>query len=215
MTMLGILCGLESEAAIARRIKDARVAISAARPDQAKEAAFKLVQLGATRLLSFGLAGGLKPGLPAGTLIIASTICAVGETKHCDDYWNAKLRRKLPKAIVGPVWASGTIVKRSQDKKTLFEQSGCLAADMESCAVSKAALEARIPFVVVRAIADTAEMDLPPAALVPLRGDGRVEVGKVFKSILKSPAQSPSLIHLGRNTCKAMLSLKKAALYLQ
>ncbi len=188
--------------------------VSSARADKAQQAALKLAQQGATRLLSFGLAGGLKPGLAAGTLIIASTICAVGETKYCDDDWNARLRRKLPKAIVGPVWASGTIVKRAQDKKTLFEQSGCLAADMESYAVAEAALAARIPFVVVRAIADTAEMNLPPATLVPLRNDGRVDMDGVFKSILRSPAQLPSLIHLGHNTGKAMQALKKAAQYL-
>lgn len=209
--MLGILCGLESEAAIARRIKDAQVAVSAARPDKAKEAAFKLVQQGATRLLSFGLAGGLKPGLKAGTLIIASTICAVGETKYCDDDWNARFLRKMPKAIVGPVWASGTIVKRAQDKRTLFEQSGCLAADMESYAVAEAALAARIPFVVVRAVADTAEMNLPPAALIPLREDGSVDMRGVIKSILNSPAQLPRLMHLGLNTRKAMSALKQAA----
>src|SRR6201999_2935043 len=47
------------------------IALSGARLDGARRAARQLVDGGATHLLSFGLAGGLDPALPPGTLLLA------------------------------------------------------------------------------------------------------------------------------------------------
>jgi adenosylhomocysteine nucleosidase len=209
--MLGILCGLEAEAVLVRGIKGAKVFCSAARPDIAQEEAQRLINEGATQLLSFGLAGGLKSGLSAGTLVIGSSVCAVEACLECDADLLASLKKKLPQAIVGPVWASGTILERARDKHTLFLQSGCVCADMESQAVARAALNAGIPFAVVRVVADTAEMDLPPAALVPIQPGGRVNMRFVLQSVAQKPWQIPALMHLGLNTRTAMKALARAA----
>ncbi|MDD5587364.1 MAG: phosphorylase [Alphaproteobacteria bacterium] len=208
--MLGILCGLEAEAVVARKIKGAKVICSAARPDIAQEEAQRLVNQGATQLLSFGLAGGLKSGLSSGTLIIGSSVCAVETCLECDANLIAGLKKKLPQAVAGPVWASGTILERARDKHTLFLQSGCLCADMESQAVARAAINAGIPYAVLRVIADTADMDLPPAALVPLRDDGRVNLRCVLRGLVHNPIQLPGLIRLGVHTGLALKGLKKA-----
>lgn len=208
--MLGILCGLEAEAVIARGIKGAKVMCSAAQPGLAHENALRLVNQGATQLLSFGLAGGLKPGLSSGTLVIGSRVCAVEACVECDAGLTETLKKKLPQALSGPVWASGTILERAHDKRTLFLQSGCLCADMESQAVMQAASNADIPFAVLRVIADTADMDLPPAALVPLFVDGRVNMRGVMRSLVRKPWQLPGLVRLGVHTGSAMKVLKKA-----
>jgi len=209
--MLGILCGLESEAAIARRINGATVVYSAANPDKARQGAHQLVSQGATILISFGLAGGLKPGLPSGDFIIGTSIYAPGRRWECDEEWIDELTRTFPKGWRAPVWASETIILKARDKRILHDETGCYAADMESRAVAEMAEAARLPFAVFRAIADTADMDLPPAAAVPLRDDGRVNKAKVFLNILRHPLQISGLVRIGLGTAQAMKKLQAAA----
>ncbi len=205
---LGILCGLKSEAAIARKIPNVVVACSAARPQQARWAARELIKQGATRLLSFGLAGGLEPGLPVGTAIIGTSVKAMDGSWESNNEWSAKLMQQLPTAHCGPVWGAETIVAAVQGKRALYERSRCLVTDMESHCVAQIASEARVPFAVLRVITDTSDMVVPSAALVPLHENGRVNVGKVLLNLLRQPKQLPSLIHLGLNTGTAMRTLK-------
>lgn len=206
--MLGILCGLESEAVLARRVTGALVAVSAARPEQARTCAQGLVQQGATRLLSFGLAGGLKAGLPAGSVVIGTAVCAAGDTRPADLKMIEQLRTIFPAAQSGAVWASDSIIARAGAKRALFYKTNCFCADMESHAVAWTAVKARIPFAVLRAVADTAEMDLPPAAQIPLRGNGKVDLPKVLLAITCAPRDIPALIRLGVNTGLALKSLR-------
>lgn len=207
---LGILCGLEVEAALARRVKDADVVCSAARPQQARIAARALIAQGAERLLSFGLAGGLAPDLPSGTLLIGSAVAAERAQWGCDEAWGDVLRRHLPAAHYGSIWGSETIVSSVRDKRAIYEKSRCLATDMESHAVAAIAAEAGVPFAVLRVVADTAATNVPPAALVPLRPNGRVDLVRVLFSLMRQPAQLPALIDLGLNTRKAMRNLATA-----
>jgi adenosylhomocysteine nucleosidase len=73
--------------------------------------------------------------------------------------------------------------------------------------VARAGAALGIPFVVLRAIADPAVRDLPPAALVPLRMDGNPDVGQVFASLLRRPHQLPSLLALAREARFALQAL--------
>ena len=211
---LGILCGLEVEAALARRVRDAHVACAAARPQQARLAARGLIAQGATRLLSFGLAGGLDTSLPAGTILIGAAVATEAALWSCDENWGADLLRRLPMAQSGALWGSETIVASARDKQALYAKTRCLAADMESQAVAEVAAASRVPFAALRVIADTATMNVPPAALVPLRSDGRVDLGHVLLNLLRQPCQLPELIRLGLNTqlAKRQLSLAATAL---
>lgn len=208
---LGILCGLEVEAALARRVQDAHVACAAARPQQARLAARSLIAQGATRLLSFGLAGGLDPCLPAGTILIGTAVTTEAALWSCDENWGADLRRRLPMAQSGALWGSETIVASAYDKQALYAKTRCLAADMESQAVAEVAAASHVPFAALRVIADTATMNVPPAALVPLRSDGRVDLGHVLLNLLRQPCQLPELIRLGLNTQRAKRQLSLAA----
>jgi adenosylhomocysteine nucleosidase len=212
--MLGILCGLESEATIARRIKGVNVAVSAAKPDKARQAVSELILKGSNRLLSFGLAAGLKPKLEAGSFIIGTSVYAPGRHWECDEAWVDELTRTFPKGWRANVWASETLIVKARDKQIVHDQSECYAADMESLAVAEAATQAGIPFAVLRVIADTADMDLPPAARVPLRDDGRINLGKILLNILIHPLQLYALLKLGQNTTKAMNALESAAIKL-
>ena len=96
--MLGILCGLSSEAKIAETISGSRVACAAAVPLKARALARSLVAQGATRLMSFGLAGALDVSLPVGALIIGEKVIAPNGSWDCNAVWADNLLKRFPQA---------------------------------------------------------------------------------------------------------------------
>lgn len=61
----------------------------------------------------------------------------------------------------GPVVTVDRVVWRAGEKQALGKVSGAIAVDMESAAIAKVASAAGIPFLLVRAISDRAQDDLP------------------------------------------------------
>ncbi|NTU76658.1 MAG: hypothetical protein HGA90_02430 [Alphaproteobacteria bacterium] len=209
--MLGILCGMEMEAKIAGLVKGARVACAAVRPEKARRAADELVALGATRLLSFGLAGGLVPQLSVGTIVIGTSVRTERENWICDSGFNAILGRRMPLAQSGTVWGSETLVAQAREKRAINARTQCVIVDMESQCVAEVAAARQVPFSVLRIVADTVDMDMPPATLVPFRGDGSVDMGGVIRNLFCHPGQIPALLHLGNKTGKALKTLRGTA----
>lgn len=208
--MLGIICGLKSEAKIADRIPGSLVACSVARPDRALALARHLTSQRVTRLISFGLAAGLSEDLVAGDLVIGGSVMTAKNAWESDQEWNSNFIDRMPSALCVPIWGAQSIVAEADHKEMVYRRSGCLAADMESHAVAMAAQEANIPFSVVRAISDPFDMDLPPAAMTALNEDGGIDFGGIFASIKKEPSQISSLIRLGLDTSAAMSNLKRS-----
>ncbi len=208
--MLGVLTGLAKEAEIARRISPL-VACSASDPGRAERLAHELVGQGATALLSFGIAGGLAPGLATGELVIGASVATGAATYPCDPDLAARLAAALPGAVRGDIWGGDVIVDTAAAKAWLHRDSGAAVVDLESAAVARAAAEAGLPFGVLRAVADPAAHGLPPAALVGLDAEGRPAIGPVLRALARSPGQLPALIRLGRQSSAAMKALLAAA----
>ncbi len=208
--MLGVVCGLRNEAKIADRIPSVLVACSVAQPDRALALARHIASQHVSRIISFGLAAGLSQDLVAGDLILGGSVMTAKNAWEADQDWNAQFIEHVSSALCVPVWGSRSIVQTEHHKEMVYRRSGCLAADMESQAVALAAQEAGIPFNVVRAISDPYDMELPPAALTPLKEDGSVDLSGVFKAIKKEPSQILDLMRLGLNTSAALKSLKKS-----
>ena len=209
--MLGILCGLESEAVIARTIAGAAVACAAARPQKARWLTRELVKNGATHLMSFGIAGGLEPGLPIGALVIGTQIMSTDGSWMCDDAWVTRLSRQLPEAHCGAVWGSETLIPTAQDKLTLYKKSRCMIVDMESQCAAQIAAEAKLPLVVIRAVCDGSDMDVPPVVMVAIAEDGTINILRAIMQILRHPGQIPDLAHVVRGTSRAHAALKRCA----
>ena len=207
--MLGILCGLESEAKIARQIKGAIVACAAARPHKARELAQELVAKGATRLMSFGIAGSLEASVGLGDALIGTQV--VSSTGHwaCDEAWGRVLAAKLPQAKQGGVYGSETLVPTAAEKSSLHQTTGCLIVDMESQCAAEVAAEAKIPLIVVRTVCDSSTLNVPPLVMTAIADDGHVDVLAAIISILRHPAQVVSLFHLMCGTNKALAALKR------
>jgi hopanoid-associated phosphorylase len=206
--MLGILCGIEAEAVIARRVDGALVACAGARPQKARWLARELIKKGATRLMSFGIAGGLEPGLPIGSLVVGSQVSSTDGTWSCDDDWINKLSHTLPEGHCGGVWGSEILIPTATEKSALYHKSHCLIVDMESHAAAQIAVEAKMPFVVLRAVCDTSDMDVPPIVMAAIKEDGSINYAKAIGHILRHPSQIAGLLHVGRGSGKALKILE-------
>ena len=207
--MLGILCGLESEAKIARQIDGAIVACAAARPHKARELAQELVAKGATRLMSFGIAGALDTSIELGDVVIGTQVVSSTGQWGGDEAWGKTLADKIPHAKRGEVYGSETLVPTAAEKAMLHHKTGCAIVDMESQCVAEVAAEAKIPLIVVRTVCDGATMNVPPLVLVAISESGRVDVIRAIASILHHPMQVTDLFHVARGTSKALTALRR------
>jgi hopanoid-associated phosphorylase len=209
--MLGILCGFESEAKVARLLTPL-VVCSGAREAVAYQQAENLVAQKATTILSFGLAGGLNPALKPNTLVIGDRVVMEnGKTIRCDEKLTALLQRACPQAKKGGVYGSTHLVPSPAEKRPLYEKSGCLIVDMESHVAAEVATKHHIRFGILRGVSDTADETFPPAALVGINPNGSINVGATLVSVLKQPGQVPALINLFKNTDAVLKNLKRVA----
>lgn len=164
-------------------------------------------------LVSFGVAGALAPGLRAGDVILS------GEVIDEDCRWRPtpEFRERILDlawqlgTFEGPVLGVRTILATEDAKRGAWRDTGALAVDMESAVVARAADAAGIPFLVLRAIADPAMRELPPAALIPLAEDGTPALARVLAEVLRRPRQIPTLLALARETRQALAALAAPA----
>lgn len=212
---LSALTGLRVEAdmlAAMSPCKNLNIICAASDPGRARLLfAQHLAATRASHLLSFGLAGGLAPELPAGSMIIADRVFADGATYRCDAAWIKQLATALPQARVGGVQGVTTIAATAADKRTCYQQHQALVCDMESPIVAEAAMAAGVPFACLRVVCDPAEFALPPAALLPLREDGAPHLPALLRSLLAAPGQIPVLLALRRHYRAALQALERAA----
>jgi hopanoid-associated phosphorylase len=170
----------------------------------------QLIGAGATALLSFGIAGALDPALRPGDLVIGDSVIMPDERRiECDREWLARTRIRLEESAIaiGAVVGRSTAVDSSMLKAAIFRSTDALAVDMESHHVAAAAERSGLPFLVVRAVADTAADDLPPAALVGLNEEGRPAMGAVLRSLIMNPGQLPALVRAALRTRAALGTL--------
>jgi hopanoid-associated phosphorylase len=158
-------------------------------------------------VMSIGLGGGLSPLLKVGEVVIGDRVIASDQEWACDEHWRVSLAARLGDAHQGPVASSNAILADVDDKAALFARTGALAVDMESEAAARFAEARKLPFAVLRVISDDARHVLPQAALVAMKPDGGIALGRVLGSLLRHPLQVPSLIRTARTSGKAFREL--------
>lgn len=209
---IGIIVGMRAEAALLA--PGALVACSGGVTTRAASLADFLLKAGAEGLISFGVAGGLAPNLPTGTLVIGSEVDLGGASLQSDPTWVKHLTNALPHAQCGPICGVSEAATSIAAKAALHAETGALAVDMESGAMAEICAAAGKPFAVLRAIADPAERAIPEFALKGLREDGRTNVLPVILGLLRQPSSLPALIGLARDSRAALSSLGSAARFL-
>lgn len=204
----GILVGLKAEAKLIRQVfPHAAIAASGATRTGAQREAARLAACGADCLLSFGLAAGLDPALPAGTLILPERVVAWNATYPCDPTLRHILGGGQPGVLSSALLHSDTVVLDAAEKAQLFANTQCKALDMESGFLARAAEEAGLPFAVLRVICDPASRSLPPVAGTVLSPDGGLDIGALLGSLLRHPSQISGLIGLGKDAGRARTAM--------
>lgn len=211
---IGAVTGLAAEATVAREIGFEAVA-GGGTAAGTEAAAMALLARPVIGLMSFGIAGGLAPGLCSGALILPAAVRARDGTAHWVDVeWHLRLAAAARKAglavTVGGMLGHDAIAATATEKAALHRETNAVAIDIESHVVAAVAQHARVPFVVLRAIADPAERDLPPAALLPLTAGGRPNLARVLLSVACRPGQVPALLALAKETNVALDALRRA-----
>lgn len=213
--MIGIVTGLVAEARCLRQGQN-RFICTGGDSTKARRGAERLVTQDVCALCSFGLAGGLHPGLPSGTLLLPKTVILPDGSKiETDSIWRERLTYlaraadldPLPTTVVG----SDDLMATPSAKAELHRTSGAAAVDMESHAVGDVAKLSKLPFVVVRVIADTHDEAIPEAARHGLGAEGQIKPLAVLMELMRRPNETGSLIRLGRESGKALGALRRVA----
>lgn len=182
----------------------------------AREGARQLAAAGARALVSWGMAGALDPALVPGTLVLATeVVSADGGRSLTTRRW----REQLAAAVAGrhPLCCGRLLTTRepirsAADKALALRQTGAAAVDMESAAVAAVAADARLDFMVVRAIVDSAADTLPRAVLDATPAGARaVHLATLLSCLARSPGEIPGLIRLGSRYRSAARALAAVA----
>ena len=180
---LTFACAMGAEERIARRLgPTARVGLAAANG----------VPEG--RLVSFGIAGALREGLPVGTVIDATRVV---------DESGAVLWEGGPLGVAaartGTILGATHIVDDPAERARLHAATGADAVDMESGPLARSGRLAGC----IRSISDTPSRTLGPLAQA-LKPDGRVAVGGLVRALAAAPAESFRAIGDVRTALKAL-----------
>jgi hopanoid-associated phosphorylase len=162
---------------------------------------------GCRGLISFGIAGGLSPGLRPGICVIATEIVTSNRRLATDTRWSQRLRSALPDALHGPLAGVPAALTDPAAKRALHHATGAIAVDMESHVVADIAAARGLPMTAIRVIADPAERALPNAALAGMRPDGTTDVGAVIKALARRTRDLPALCRVALDTRAARAGL--------
>lgn len=183
----------------------------------AHEAAQALVEAGATALAVFGVAGALSPHLHSGSLLCPSRIIDEhGQLYQPTPAWHAALGRHLEDAglsarMTGSLLSLGAPLRDASAKTAMRDRHQAIAVDMESAAVAAVASERHLPFVVLRAIVDERDDDVPGELHDGIDAWGRPRPLAMLLTLARHPGLLPALPRLAARMHKATSALRAAA----
>ena len=164
---------------------------------------------GGRGIMSFGIAGGLAPGLQPGQWVVASTVISERARHEVDRHWSERLLGALPGALHAAIAGVDSPVGDALAKRALFLHTGALVVDMESHLAARIAAAHGLPFAACRVIIDPAHRNLPPAALLSLRPNGIPNLAAVLRSVVEQPTQLPGLMRLALDATIARTALRR------
>jgi adenosylhomocysteine nucleosidase len=183
-----IVCGLKREAAILAG--PGRATLCGDAPTLRARLA-EAAGLAPSLVISWGLCGGLDPKLRPGDLILGREVVSADGAIRTDEAVTLSLAQRLAGAgaRVATIASADAPVLTAATKSELLHATGAAGVDMESLIAGQCALKQRIPFAILRAVADPAERDLPPLVLKAVDSDGGIDTLAVIGELIRSPGQ--------------------------
>lgn len=166
-------------------------------------------------LLLLGFAGAVDPELSAGDLILSGQygMSSDGKGRMCGgviDADNRMLKQATEAAEkAGLTWHSTDsitvdgLIATKAEKASIYQRRRFGSVNMEDYWVADLASQARVPFVSVRAVIDTAEQELPGFVMLLDHNP----IGALFSAV-SQPWKMPNLLRLAGNLRKAQGSLQ-------
>lgn len=156
--------------------------------------------------ISSGLAGGLRPDLKSGQIVVAREALLVnGGKKFRSRPLLVELAEETGATPVNSFLTNTRIVCRAQAKQSMAEFGDVV--EMESFHVLSKAREQQVPALAIRAISDTVGEDLPLDFGWSMGGDGQISYGKLLLQVGRRPHKIPAMIDFGRRSEKAAQNL--------
>jgi adenosylhomocysteine nucleosidase len=202
--MIAIAFALEFESAVFaakhdRRLRVATWLLGAMGAGTAEMLDKKLAQTRPELVISTGFAGGLQPELSVGDLVLGV------------NYSDPHIADRLD---LGPHWRRGkiltvpAIIEKAAEKRRLGEESGCLAADMESEHLARVCAGRGIPMLSVRCISDALNDDMPVPAAVLLKPETcRPDPLALFRHLIANPSSVVGFNALVKNARTAQAGI--------
>ncbi|MGH6797657.1 MAG: phosphorylase, partial [Roseiarcus sp.] len=148
-------------------------------------------------VVSWGICGGLDPRLRPGDLSLGAEVVSDEGAIRTDEAVTSSLALRLigagTRVVVERLAAADAPVLTAAAKAELRRATGAAGVDMESLTAGRFALEQRIPFAILRAVADPAERDLPPLVLKGVDSDGRINAVALIRELIRGPSQFAGL----------------------
>ena len=217
----GIITGLRSEAACFQRgskMPALDIMVAAANSKRAESMARELVDAGCSCLISFGIAGALSPDLSPGQLILPEWVVdSNGARIDISGDLRIGLKNslssdiKMPRTSPSSMFGSDAVLRTSNEKVNSRNKTGADAVDMESHGVGRVAKFSNLPFLIVRAICDRSNTDLPRSALGSIDEYGNPRIIRTIGKALARPSDIPGLISLGAQSRAAHQTLRRVA----
>jgi adenosylhomocysteine nucleosidase len=219
MTRIGVVTALQVEAECLRRFSGGVMPssrVSGGSAGRARMGAEQLVAEGVAGLVSFGLAIGLAPVLRPGDVVLADTVVLpAGGTIPTDPTWRADLNRRLAGSglnlRVARIAGGDELPTSAGAKRRVFQTTFAAALDTESHAVAEVAATSGLPLLVVRAVAEPAEMMRPAIAFAATSADGQTRSLAVVGHLAKRPWEIAAAWRFSKNGRLALDALRRIA----
>ena len=146
-------------------------------------------------VVSLGFAGGLNPHLTPGTIVIATGLVSP-DTSHVwaqahkglvEQFQAAAELERLP-YHPGCLVSVSQVVAEMSAKARLWQACGADAVDMETAGIARAASEATLPWLALRAIVDTAVESVPVECLRLVDDAGQISMKALMLAVCHSPS---------------------------
>lgn len=213
MKRIGIVAALASEAACfirppppdspARLDDRFSVVLCGSGPQRARHGAELLLDAGVEALISFGVAGALSNAVQPGHLVVPLAVIASDRRYAASVTWRSRVLVELNNAPLrthgGTLADSDRILAGAPEKAELRRATGAEAVDMESAAILEVAHRRGVPALVLRAVLDAADEDVPAAVVRRSDAYGRVRYMPLLADLMLRPAALPGFLGLIRS----------------
>lgn len=176
-------------------------------PSMAAEATRRVLELfPVDHVVVSGIAGGLDPSLPVGSVVVPGTVVDLASGRS---YRAAPLGNLNPDGTVGV--ADHLITDRSRLAR--LQGEGVVALEMESSGVAAVCEEAGLPWTTVRVIGDRPDEGLTDETVMTfLRPDGTADALGGMRFLLTHPARIQGMARLARDSSRAASKAARVAL---